>query len=200
VLREHGGEVLVFTKCGRSWYGRPDGEVTNDLRPESIRFELERSLKRLGTDHVNSLQPPFSLIDRRAAAELLPWCAAHGSGVACYSPPQSGLLSGGFDAGRGAPPARGRLAPRQRGLPGAGPVGQPGAGGAPGADRRAPRRPGGGGGDRLVLAHQEVTGAIVGARRPSQVDGWLPAGNLRLSDRDLGDLAQAIQETGAGRD
>src|SRR6059036_1783034 len=41
-VREFGGEILIATKCGRSWYGRPDGEVVNDLRPESIRFELEQ--------------------------------------------------------------------------------------------------------------------------------------------------------------
>ena len=40
-----------------------------------------------------------------------------------------------------------------------------------------------------VLATPGVTGAIVGARRPSRVDGWLPAGNLRLSEADLAELA-----------
>ncbi len=34
-----------------------------------------------------------------------------------------------------------------------------------------------------------MTGAIVGARRPSQVDGWLPAGNLQLTEDDLAELA-----------
>ncbi len=55
-VREHGGEVLVFTKCGRPWYGRENNEPTYDLRPETIRFELEQSLKRLGTDHVDLYQ------------------------------------------------------------------------------------------------------------------------------------------------
>ena len=40
-----------------------------------------------------------------------------------------------------------------------------------------------------VLATQGVTGAIVGARRPSQVDGWLAAGNLQLTQDDLAALA-----------
>src|SRR6187551_1016262 len=44
VLREHGGDLLVFTKCGRPWYGRQGDEPTYDLRPETIRFELEQSL------------------------------------------------------------------------------------------------------------------------------------------------------------
>ena len=40
-----------------------------------------------------------------------------------------------------------------------------------------------------VLATEGVSGAIVGARRPSQVDGWLPAGNLQLTQEDLAALA-----------
>ena len=38
-----GEDVLVFTKCGRRWEGRADGEIGNDLRPESIREECERA-------------------------------------------------------------------------------------------------------------------------------------------------------------
>jgi aryl-alcohol dehydrogenase-like predicted oxidoreductase len=33
--------------------------------------------------HVDSLQPPFSMIKREAAGAQLPWCAAHGTGVIC---------------------------------------------------------------------------------------------------------------------
>ena len=50
--------------------------------------------------HVDSLQPPFSLIHRDAAAREIPWCAEHGTGVICYSPMQSGLLTDGFTADR----------------------------------------------------------------------------------------------------
>src|SRR5688500_16178136 len=50
--------------------------------------------------HVDSLQPPFSLIRRGAAEAELPWCAAHGAGVIVYSPMQSGILTEGFGAER----------------------------------------------------------------------------------------------------
>jgi aryl-alcohol dehydrogenase-like predicted oxidoreductase len=43
-----------------------------------------------------------------------------------------------------------------------------------------------------------VTGAIVGARSPRQVDGWLPAASLELKDDDLSDIAAAIRAAGAG--
>jgi aryl-alcohol dehydrogenase-like predicted oxidoreductase len=252
VVREHGGEVLVFTKCGRSWYGRPEGDITNDLRPESIRFELEQSLKRLGADHVDlyqfhwpdtatgtpveeswatmaelvtegkvrwagvsnfdvdllercervrhvdSLQPPFSLIDRRAAADVIPWAAAHGTGVICYSPLQSGLLTGTFDADRV------RDLPADDWRRGSSEFQEPNLSAnlalaarlAPVAERH---------GVSVaavaiawVTAHPGVTAAIVGARRPSQVDGWLPAGSLRLTGHDLDEIARAVEETAAG--
>jgi aryl-alcohol dehydrogenase-like predicted oxidoreductase len=41
-----------------------------------------------------------ALLNRRAAADVIPWCAANGTGVICHSPLASGLLSGGFDADR----------------------------------------------------------------------------------------------------
>jgi len=50
--------------------------------------------------HVESLQPPFSMIRRGAAEDLLPWCAAHGTGVIVYSPMQSGLLTDSFSVER----------------------------------------------------------------------------------------------------
>jgi aryl-alcohol dehydrogenase-like predicted oxidoreductase len=43
-----------------------------------------------------------------------------------------------------------------------------------------------------------VTAAIVGARSPGQVDGWMDAAALELADADLDEIARAIEETGAG--
>src|SRR5581483_1997307 len=50
--------------------------------------------------HVDSLQPPFSLIRRDSGAELIPWCTEHGTGVIVYSPMQAGLLTDTFEAAR----------------------------------------------------------------------------------------------------
>jgi aryl-alcohol dehydrogenase-like predicted oxidoreductase len=49
-----------------------------------------------------------------------------------------------------------------------------------------------------TLAWPGVTGAIVGARRPSQIDGWIDAASLELTRADLDDVAAAIERTGAG--
>jgi methylglyoxal reductase len=58
------GQVVIATKCGLVWHtekGTPhisqNGKMLNRyLRPESIRYEVEQSLKRLGTDHIDLYQ------------------------------------------------------------------------------------------------------------------------------------------------
>jgi aryl-alcohol dehydrogenase-like predicted oxidoreductase len=49
-----------------------------------------------------------------------------------------------------------------------------------------------------TLAWPGVTGAIVGARTPDQVDGWIGAASLELTLADLDQIARAVGETGAG--
>ncbi|OLE62204.1 MAG: hypothetical protein AUG04_11095 [Deltaproteobacteria bacterium 13_1_20CM_2_69_21] len=49
-----------------------------------------------------------------------------------------------------------------------------------------------------TLSWPGVSGAIVGARSPSQVDGWLAAGNLTLEKEDLSEIADAVERTSAG--
>ena len=148
--------------------------------------------------HVDSLQPPFSLIRRDAAQREIPWCVDHGTGVVCYSPMQSGILTDTFDAARLA-----RLAPddwRRRASEFQ----------APNLDRNLALR------DALrpvarrhgvsvsavaiawTLAWTGVTGAIVGARSAEQVDGWIGAASLDLSRADLDEIAAALTRTGAG--
>jgi aryl-alcohol dehydrogenase-like predicted oxidoreductase len=43
-----------------------------------------------------------------------------------------------------------------------------------------------------------LTGAIVGARTPAQVDGWIQAATLQLTPEDLAEIAAAISRTQAG--
>lgn len=148
--------------------------------------------------HVDSLQPPLSLIDRETATELLPWTRAHGAGVICYSPMASGILTGTFSAARvdamAADDWRRRPPPFNE----------------PRLSRNLSLR------DALrpiaarhgatvaaiavawVIAWPGVTGAIVGARSPEQVDGWIEGASLKLTDEDLDEIAGAVQVTGAG--
>lgn len=148
--------------------------------------------------HVDTLQPPFSAIRRDVAERELPWCAAHDTGVIVYSPMQAGLLSGRFSAERAAAlPAndwRSRNAEftgerLQRNLRLAEAL-------RPVAERHATSVAAVS--IAWVLAWPGVTGAIVGARSPQQVDGWLDAAKLELDARDTAEIAAAIASSGAG--
>jgi aryl-alcohol dehydrogenase-like predicted oxidoreductase len=148
--------------------------------------------------HVDSLQPPFSLVNRAAAEKEIPWCASHDTGVICYSPMQSGLLTESFTAERVAALAeddwRRRAAEFQE----------------PRLGRNLALR------DALrpiaqrhetsvsciaiawALSWPGVSGAIVGARSPAQVDGWIGAAAIQLTRRDLDEIAAAIRQSNAG--
>ncbi len=49
-----------------------------------------------------------------------------------------------------------------------------------------------------TLTWPGVSGAIVGARSPEQVDSWLSAGNTELDLRDLDEISLALNQTQAG--
>lgn len=156
--------------------------------------QLERA-ERLG--HVDSLQPPFSAI-RRQAAEEIAWCEAHDTGVIVYSPMQAGLLTGAFTAerARALPPEDWRTRNVQftgealvRNLKLAEAL-------KPIAARHETTLAAVA--VAWVLAWPGVTGAIVGARNPAQIGGWIGGGTLRLTEADLREIAGAIERTGAG--
>lgn len=148
--------------------------------------------------HVDTLQPPFSAIRREVADRELAWCADHDTGVIVYSPMQSGLLTGAFSEERAAALTEGDWRARSSEFSGEGlrrnlalanslrPIAA-----RHGVTVAAVAV-------AWTLAWREVTGAIVGARGPEQVDGWLPAATLELTEADLDEIAAAIRGTGAG--
>ena len=148
--------------------------------------------------HVDSLQPPFSLIHRTAAEKEIPWCTGHNTGVICYSPMQSGLLTESFAAERVSSLARDDW---RRGDP---EFQQPNLGWN--LALRDALRPIAKRHDTSVscvtiawdLAWPSVTGAIVGARTPAQVDGWIHAASLELTAADLEEISSAVKRTKAG--
>ena len=161
-------------------------------------FNVELLARSEAIRHVDSLQPPFSLIRREAGAEEIPWCAEHSTGVICYSPMQSGILTDSFSAERVA-----ALAPddwRKR----APEFQQPRLGrnlALRDALEPIARRHGTTVSATAIawtLAWPGVTGAIVGARSAEQVDGWIGAATLKLTAGDLATVAAAIARTGAG--
>jgi aryl-alcohol dehydrogenase-like predicted oxidoreductase len=156
-------------------------------------------LERCAAIHpVGSLQPPFSLINRASANKEIPWCVSHGTGVICYSPMQSGLLTATFTVERAArfadddwrrrspefqqPNLSRNLALRDL----LGPIARR-HGTSISATAIA-----------WVLEWPGVSGAIVGARTPQQVDGWVEAARLRLTAEDRAEIASGIKRTRAG--
>ncbi|MGB6484464.1 MAG: aldo/keto reductase [Candidatus Acidiferrales bacterium] len=148
--------------------------------------------------HVDSLQPPFSLIRREVAEKEIPWCAGHKTGVICYSPMQSGLLTESFSAGRMAKMSKDDWRRRSEEFQ------QPKLGknlSLRDALRPIAQRHNASVSEVAVawtLAWPGVTGAIVGARSPEQVDGWIRAATLQLTSADLDQIAAALERTGAG--
>ncbi len=148
--------------------------------------------------HVDSLQPPFSMINRDVVGAQLPWCASHDTGVICYSPMQSGILTDTFSAARVAAFAADDW--RRRGLEFKSPNLERNLGLRDALKPIAARHNTTVGAVAIawVLTWPEITGAIVGARSAEQVDGWLPAASLALDAQDLHDITRAIERSGAG--
>ena len=237
---------LVFTKCSLVWDEK--GNITHSLQPESLRKELDGSLRRLRVESIDlyqihwpaflgspgaskapgleeawstlagmrqagkvrhigvsnfnvaqmerirpiapisSLQPPYSIISRGIEAEILPYCKRHHIGVIVYSPMQCGLLAGTMTRERIASMPEDdwrrrnpdfqepnltrnlKLVERLRAI---------------GARHgRSPAEVA----IAWTLRRAEVTGAIVGVRRPSQVEGILGGADLALIPEEIEEI------------
>ena len=141
---------------------------------------------------VTSLQPPYSMLHREAEDGVLDYCARNNIGVLAYSPMQRGLLTGKFSRQYLA-----KLAPddHRRENP----------------DFREPQfsatlelvdklRPIAKRNGRTlaqlaiawVLRRPQVTVAIVGARRPSQIIETAPASDWNLSKEDIEEIEKLL--------
>jgi aryl-alcohol dehydrogenase-like predicted oxidoreductase len=187
------------TPVEESW-----GELAKQVAAGKIRyagvsnFSVELLARAESIRHVDSLQPPFSLINREAGRELLTWAQEHGTGVIVYSPMQSGLLTGHFSAERVAGLAEDdwrrrnaqfvepKLSKNLALVKALKPI----------SARRGVSLP-----ELAVawaLSWRGVTGAIVGGRSPEQVDGWIESPLHKLTKEDLDDIAGALAKTDAG--
>ncbi|HTV03122.1 MAG TPA: aldo/keto reductase [Luteitalea sp.] len=239
----------VFTKCSLVW--GPDMVVRHDVSGDSIRREVEDSLRRLRVDAIDlyqvhwprwasqaepspgsvgeawatlvdlqrqgkvrhigasnftvedlqtaeaigpvaSLQPPYSMLRRAIEADVLPFCRDHNIGVIVYSPMQSGLLTGAMTRERVGALAEGdwrrnnkefqepRLSANLALVEVLRAIGER-HGRSPGEVAIA-----------WTLRHPAVTGAIVGGRSASQVDGVVGAMDFRLSEPELAQIEAAL--------
>jgi aryl-alcohol dehydrogenase-like predicted oxidoreductase len=134
---------------------------------------------------VETLQPPYSLVAPEVEHEILPFARREGLGVIVYSPMASGLLSGAMTRERIANmpdddwrkhDARFQEPQLTRHLELVERLRRVGAahGATPGQVAIA-----------WALGNPAVNGAIVGMRRPDQVDAAIGAATLELTDADM---------------
>jgi len=144
---------------------------------------------------IETLQPPYSIIRRGIEDEILPYCRDHGIGVIVYSPMASGLLSGRMtrervenmpddDWRKRAPDFNEPRLSRNLALVELlREIGADHGGYSPAEVAIA-----------WTLRHPAVTAAIVGGRRPEQVDGVVGAADLTLTDEDLSRIESFLKE------
>ena len=237
-LKGRSHRPYIFTKCSRKIGA--DGQLTGVLKADSIRQEVEDSLRRLQVDvidlyqihwpipdedieegwrtmaelkqagkvryigvsnfdasqlkriqaiaPVSSLQPPYSLVRREIEAEILPFCLQHNIGVIVYSPMASGLLTGAMTPERilslpendwRSRNAQFREPLLSRNLALVTLLHNIG--------KRHDKTPG-----EVAIAwtlhNPAVTAAIVGSRRPSQLDQVVGAADFRLSEDEVQEI------------
>ena len=196
----HRPDTDTGTRVEDSW-----GEMGRLIDDGKVRwgglsnFDIDLLERCEAIRHIDSCQPAFSLNRRTSAGEVIPWCAAHGTGVIVYGPMGAGIFTDRFSLERvrslPADDWRSRGAEFQ----------------SPNVERNIALR------DALVpvaarhgatvadvavawtLHWPGVTGAIVGARSAEQVDGWIGGASLALSAADLEAISDAIARTGAGQ-
>ncbi|MGB7583050.1 MAG: aldo/keto reductase, partial [Sedimentisphaerales bacterium] len=143
---------------------------------------------------VISLQPPYSMIRRGVEAELLPYCAKNNIGVVAYSPMQRGLLTGKFSKKYLA-----TLAPDDHRLKSSDYQEPEFSATLAFVDKLRPIA------ERnkktlaqlaiaWVLRRPEVTAAIVGARKPSQIAETAPAADWILTKNDIAEIEKLLAE------
>lgn len=189
------------------WPDPSGATAIEDSWGEMARFADEGKVRAIGVSnfdvallerceairHVDSIQPPLSLIERDAGNDVIPWAAQHGTGVLVYSPLQSGILTERFSAERARSLPADDWRRRSEHFK------------EPQLSRNVALR------DALrpiALRHQSsvsavaiawaasfpgVTGAIVGGRSPEQVDGWIAGSSLELTPQDRAEIAAALK-------
>lgn len=199
LLQLHWPDNETGTPVEESW-----GELLRLVTEGKVRaagvcnFDEELLQRCEAVGHVESVQMPFSLVARGSASGLMQRCRQRGTGVIVYSPMQVGLLTDSFTRARVESFAQQDWRRRHSEFQ------------APRLEKNIALR------DALrpiaeqksttvaaiavawTLSWPQVTGAIVGAHTPEQVDGWIDGASIDLSEHDLDVIAAAIAEAGAG--
>ncbi len=181
-------------------YGRWASPALAELKEEGIvkhigvsNFDVEQLRRLQQIAPVETLRPQYSLIEREVEQEILPFAERERIGVIVYSPMGSGMLTGAMSRERIERLAeddwrkrdeRFREPQLSRNL-------EPVARLAAVAERHDTTP--GAVAVASTLRNPAVDAAIVGFRRPDQVDPILAAANLELTAQDLDEIMGATR-------
>lgn len=157
-------------------------------------FNVEQMHRVMRIAPISTLQPPYSLVKPEVEEEILPFCQEQEMGVIVYSPMMSGLLSGSMTRERIAKLPDNDWRKRN-------------------AEFQEPRlsrnlalveqlqeigymhsRSPGEVAIAWTLHNPAVTAAIVGARRPEQVDSIIGAAEFRLTEAEFDQIEEFRKE------
>jgi len=160
----------------------------------ACNFNVEQMRRAMRIAPISTLQPPYSLVKPEVEKEILPFCEEQDIGVIVYSPMMSGLLSGSMTRERIAKlpdddwrkrdpefqePRLSRNLALVEQLQEIGYM-----------HSRSP-------GEVAIawtLHNPAVTAAIVGARRPEQVDSIIGAAEFRLTEAEFDQIEEFRKE------
>ncbi len=157
-------------------------------------FDVSQMERAQSIAPVETLQPPYNLLNRDVEEEILPYCKEQNIGVIVYSPMRSGLLTGKMtrervqnlpsdDWRRNNPDFQEPRLSRNLELVEL----------LEEKDKEHGRSPA-----EVAIAwtlrHPAVTAAVVGGRRPDQVDGIIGAAEFRLSEDELERIEAFLDE------
>ncbi len=155
-------------------------------------FDVSQMERANAIAPVETLQPPYNMLNRDVEEEILPYCGENDIGVIVYSPMRSGLLTGKMT------PERVQNLPSDDWRRGADDFQEPKL--SRNLElveklREIGERHGRSPAEVAIawtLRHPAVTAAIVGGRRPDQVDGTIGAAEFRLSEDEIEEIETAI--------
>jgi aryl-alcohol dehydrogenase-like predicted oxidoreductase len=155
-------------------------------------FDVSQMERANAIAPVETLQPPYNMLNRGVEEEILPYCGENDIGVIVYSPMRSGLLTGKMT------PERVQNMPSDDWRRGADDFQEPKL--SRNLElveklREIGERHGRSPAEVAIawtLRHPAVTAAIVGGRRPNQVDGTIGAAEFRLFEDEIEEIETTI--------
>lgn len=156
--------------------------------PASDIVEAQWTAERRGLARFRTEQPPYSMLHRSIEREVLPTCQRYGMGVMAWSPLAKGMLTGKYRKGQPQPDTlRAKFMPEAMSDEGS----------LEKVEQLIPLAEGAGislidMAMAFVVSHPALTSAIIGPRTPEQLDAYLAASEVVLTDELLDHIDRIV--------